>query len=372
MRLHPIVILAVGFFLVFLGYNAPQQFMLVVFEKSGQGERAQQALILLYVVIAIAGVILPRYAHKLGTVRRKMVVATITYVLFVIAVYFGGTLTMLGAAVVLGFGGTLLWATMNQGVLRYGSKWQGRGFAVINVAVATAIALGAKLFQWSFDVFGQETFLLFGGIAGTAIAAFAFLPSEHTEDRKAIEGDTHERGYGWGLAVSLLAIYCCNTIWGGCINGALMLYGDRQFGASFVNVVALTPLINCAAALFGGWLSDCVGRRFALMLSAVWYACAGVALALSHDTLTTYCVCACVVSAAHGSLYAAASGCMKLLQQRVQQRACFGLSTAGALAIAGMFSVSRMPVEFTFGILVVAGIVSAAIASIIYGVVKEQ
>ena len=375
MRLHPVLIVTLAFFLVFLGYNPPQQFMLAIFEERGEGALAQQVLVLLYVTIAIVGLVLPGIAHRLGSVRSTMIGAAATYALFVLVVASGHRSAMLGAAVVLGIGGTVLWGTMSRIIVTYGSEaGQGRSFGLVSVATSVAIAIGNKAFHRLWKPLGNNTFLVFTGAIVASIAIFALLPRERLEDAPAKSNAATKEGNGglW-LALALMSIHCCNAAWGGAINGGLMLFGKEHYGEAWINVIVVTPLVYCVAVIGGGWLTDRVGGVRTLLGSCCCFLGGVLLMTMFHKTVSWYSFGACIVAAAHGAIYAGVTGSIKaLLNERARKFACYGLSTGGGVAIAIALIVSRMSVEVTFGLLIAAAAASCAIAGILFGVVKAR
>lgn len=375
MRLHPVLVVMLGFFFVFLGYNPTQQFMISVFNDRGEGALAQEVLVVLYAMIAITGLMLPALAHRLGTARSTMMLGAATYVAFIIAVAFDHRAGMLGAAVILGMGGTLLWGTMSRIIVTYGSgAWQGRSFALISVATSIAIAIGNKTFSVLWQAISNQTFFVCAGTVAASMGIFALLPNERLDDASlSREKDTKKGSGGWWLAVALMGIHCCNATWGGAINGGLMLFGKERYGMAWINVITLTPLVYCAAVLGGGWLTDRVGGVRTLAGSCICFLFGATVMGMFHDTVEWYALGACIVSAAHGGIYAAVTGSIKrLLNEQARKFTCYGLSTAGGVAIVSALLVSRMSVSITFELLIAAAAVSCVIAGILFGVVKEK
>ena len=349
--------------------------MLGMFEDRGEGALAQQVLVLVYAVIAVAGMVLPLFAHRFGGVRSTMVCAAATYVVFILAVACSKRDTMLGAAALLGIGGTMLWATMSRIVVAYGnSAWQGRSFAAINVATSIAIAIGNKGFHELWTGIGNATLFICAAAAGCGIGFFLLLPTERLEDAVGKREVKQSCGvHGWGVAFALLALHCCNATWGGSINGGLMLFGQKKYGEAWINLISLTPLVNCAAALGGGWLTDRIGGVRALAWSYATFFIGVVLIARFHESVLGYGTGACIVAAAHGAIYAAVTGSIKkFLNARWQKIVCYGLSTSGALAIVVALLVSRMPVEITFGLLIGAGAVGCVVVGAMAWVVKSD
>lgn len=353
MKIHRTTwIIAASIFFVFAGYSPTQQFLLDSFEKQGRGDLAQAVLIVLYGALAATGLLLPKVSHRLPSIRATFVAAAITYVLFITTAAIANATAMITAAMLLGIGGALLWATVGRTVVEYtATELQGRSFAVIN----TAFGLGASIGVTAFQVGGTLSMLAVS--AGIGMAVLALLPGARLRGMK--EDHREKESGGKSVLWPLLGMNAMAMIFTGLLFGGIMLFGLRQFGARYGFIVSILPLANIAGGIIGGWLSDKSGRIHAIAAMLTCFLVSTGLIAFGREQFFAFATATILGSVMYGGLYAALQGCGKeLLSGEARANFFYFFQTSSSLGIVAAMIVSLSRIETIVNVLIAAALAS--------------
>jgi len=109
--------LSLGFFFIFLGYNAVQQYVTSYFSETDISKIGFQSLIIVYLFYLLSGPLSAVYVSKYGA-KKCMILGSLTYSLFIFILPFLNITLLWIASIILGIGASLLWTGQNSYLVR--------------------------------------------------------------------------------------------------------------------------------------------------------------------------------------------------------------------------------------------------------------
>ena len=105
-----VLFISLGFFCVFFGYGAVQQYLIPLFKLQGRENLAFMSLLFIYGSFLISGIFAPKIIPKFG-LKKSLITGANTYLIYTISIISKNTNFFLLASVLLGIGATFLWVS---------------------------------------------------------------------------------------------------------------------------------------------------------------------------------------------------------------------------------------------------------------------
>ncbi len=139
--------ISLGFFFIFFGFDASQQYLIPLLKLEGKEEMAFTSLLLIYGAFLLSGLIAPNLIPKLG-LKKSLFLGSAAYVLFILSLTTLHEPIIYASAIIVGIGAGFLWNASGQ----------------IIAAASGAHTLGSNLGL-------QYSSLLLGAMAGVGTGA---------------------------------------------------------------------------------------------------------------------------------------------------------------------------------------------------------
>lgn len=104
---------SLGFFWLFFGFAAAQQYLVPLLELQGRGEMALSVLLVLYTSFLISSIFISKIIYLFG-LKLSLILGALTYLLFSLSVIINNNLIIFLAAFLLGIGAALVWVSVGQ------------------------------------------------------------------------------------------------------------------------------------------------------------------------------------------------------------------------------------------------------------------
>ncbi len=156
---------SIGFFLVFFGFGAAQQYLVPLLKLQGKEDLALISLLLLYSSFLITGIIAPKIIDRLG-LKKSVLLGSTTYWIFTLGVITNSSPILFVASVLIGVGAALLWISSGQIIADSSTKHTlgrnlGFQFSTYLLGNLFGIAFGALL----LDIVTFNQFYIYFSIA---------------------------------------------------------------------------------------------------------------------------------------------------------------------------------------------------------------
>jgi MFS family permease len=149
-----VLLTSVGFFFVFFGFGAAQQYLVPLLSLQGKENLALTSLLILYFSFLVAGISAPKIISKLG-LKKSIVLGSSTYWIFTLSVTTGNPLVLMSASALIGIGAALMWISSGK---------------IISDS-STKANIGRNLgFQFALFLIGNLFGIAFGGFLITSVA----------------------------------------------------------------------------------------------------------------------------------------------------------------------------------------------------------
>jgi len=116
-----VLLVSIGFFFIFLGFSAVQQYLVPIFELEGNASVALNSLLLVYIFFTLSGFITPNLISRFG-LKKTMIIASIAYTTFTIAAFSANVNILYIFSILLGIAAPLLWTSGSTYVIRSVSR----------------------------------------------------------------------------------------------------------------------------------------------------------------------------------------------------------------------------------------------------------
>lgn len=110
---HNVLYIVLGYFWIFFGFNAAQQYLLVSFALMNKQQNAIFALLILYTTFLISGIFSSKIIAKLG-LKKSVILGALTYTVFIFSLISKNFNLIYFASVLIGLGAGLLWISSGQ------------------------------------------------------------------------------------------------------------------------------------------------------------------------------------------------------------------------------------------------------------------
>jgi len=104
---------SIGFFFVFFGFGAAQQYLVPLLTLQDMKDLALMSLFLLYTVFLVAGILAPKIISILG-LKKSILLGATTYWLFALSVILANPIVLFFISGLIGFGAALMWISSGQ------------------------------------------------------------------------------------------------------------------------------------------------------------------------------------------------------------------------------------------------------------------
>jgi len=182
-----VILISAVFFFVFAGFSAGQQYLTILFKRTGEEHLALVSLFLLYGTFLLAGTVVAKAIPLLGGLKRTLSLGACIYGLFIASIAFENTYLLLFSSVVMGFGGALLWVSSGKIIGDSSSnETAGRNFAyqvvAQNLGSIAGLMIGAHLLR---TVSFENMYLTLAAIVaiGAILTLFVKPSQQEVHDR---------------------------------------------------------------------------------------------------------------------------------------------------------------------------------------------
>ncbi|MBI5134673.1 MFS transporter [Candidatus Uhrbacteria bacterium] len=263
-----IVFLSFAFLLIFFGFDGLQQYITISFTQQGFKELGFVSLIIIYSVFTLANPIAAMVVSRLGA-KRSMMIAALFYTLYCLSLLSLRAELIVGASVLLGIAGALLWTAQTSYLVRASEPAvYGRNSGLFPTFFAIGAAGGVFVFGWILPMVGfEKSFFLFALFPLIAIILLLGLEDIRTQ----VQGTKWATVFGIArskTALRFAAIWFPFNFIQGLVLGALPLEISQIMG-SLRAVGVLTALFYISPIVLSysiGRLSDKIGRRSMITL----------------------------------------------------------------------------------------------------------
>ncbi len=161
-----IKLLALSFFIIFLGYNCVQQYLTVFFYEKGISFVGFYSLIIIYVLMLLSSPVAGMFVSKYGP-KRAMSIASLFYGLFILSLLSGSLILIYLSSALLGIAAAFLWNGQNIYLIKSSTEnVTGKGAGLFIFALSLSTVLG-NLMIWYLQHYFQ---------LGTIFLIFSVLP----------------------------------------------------------------------------------------------------------------------------------------------------------------------------------------------------
>ncbi len=275
------VILSTGFFFVFMGASAFQQFLIPYLTDKGvtSAFQASTILALVYISFLVWRAVVAYTLYYLGEYWSTVLGAT-TYSLFALAAF---TLNrfelLLIAAGMWGWGAAAMWISSTTQLLdATAATHYGRASGLLYTATTGGQAIGVLLLGLLMSVTRVE----FGppvaaAITGIGVAAFLFLPYQHTKRVKPRLAPVFQVLTVPRTGLAALFLFLSSLAFGLILGSFSQIIGSGQGHGMLALITAGYWIVRIFGSYAGGFIADWLGREQVLILS---FGIAGLGLLL--------------------------------------------------------------------------------------------
>lgn len=261
-------ILSIGFFSIFFGFSAAQQYVVPFFSDQGSVNVGFYSLILIYLFFMLSGPASSVFVSKYGS-KKCMLLGVLTYFVFIAALPLKSHAAVYLASSLLGIGASFLWTGQNTYVVKASDeKYYGAnsGFFSSIMMLGSGIGILALSHLSSKYNYGKSFFLLsiFPIIGFLILLKLKDIKSENTNNRfrlikKIISSKT---------ALRLSSLWFAVNFASGLVIGIIPMQIKDIFGLAYIGMLSsLFFFIPILLSFFFGKLYDRVGRNKTILAS---------------------------------------------------------------------------------------------------------
>lgn len=260
---------SIGFFFVFFGYGAAQQYLVPLLKLQGRENAALYALMLLYGAYLAGGIITPKFIKRWGP-KASLIGGAFTYFLFVLSVSSGSIPLLYAVSLLIGFGAAFLWISSAQIIADASAEnTMGRNLGFQNAIYLLGSFLGVVLGGLLVQYISLRVFYLFFAVSILISFYFFRLISGGNEIRSR-DGKFHLRYIFKKKFLLLFPIIFSAYFVSAQAFAAINLIVLGLFGFGFVATSAVVFRLSAITGSFlAGRASDLFGREKVLIISAV-------------------------------------------------------------------------------------------------------
>lgn len=260
--------LSLGFFFIFLGYNAVQQYITSFFSESDIAEVGFQSLIIIYLFFFISGPLSAVCVSKHGA-KRCMLIGSIIYSIFIFILPFSNRILIWLVSIFLGFAASLLWTGQNSYLVRVSNeKEYGANSGLFNTLLTLGsavgvLSLGLLISRLSFKI----SFL---GYSFLPLVGLLFL--NKLEDFRAKTAKNQltliKKSIKSIFALRLATFYFAFSFIFGLVIGILPIDIKNTLSLSYVGLLAFAFwIMPILFSYISGRISDITGRKRMILTS---------------------------------------------------------------------------------------------------------
>lgn len=265
-----ILLLSLGFFVIFFGYVFVHQYTTVYFQQLGLVDLGFQSLIIIYLFFTISSLFSAFFISKFGA-KNAMMIGASFYFLYIFSLLTKIPELILAVSALNGIAASLLWAGQNVYLIKASSeKFYGAnaGFFGASFSIGSGLGLLTIGFILSYLTF-NTVFLIASIFPIIGIAIFTQLKDLRTKIKT--DGVKQlKRSIKSVTALRLSTIWFCFYFISGFTLGLIPLHIKETLGVAFVGI--LMSIFWVAPGLLSyiiGKISDKVGRKRIILISYI-------------------------------------------------------------------------------------------------------
>ena len=271
-----VILISTGFFFLFFGTNALQQYLLLLFRADGRAELALITLVIIYGTFAVTGVFIAKIIPVLGGLKRSLIIGALTYVLFALSVASQSTPFIITIAFCMGIGAGLLWISSGQLILDSSSEHTARNLSFQMIALYAGNIFG--VFAGGYLIEHVSPFLMYLVLATSMLLSIPFFLSVRP---KREEVDIRPFKFGFLVDYRMLMLFpilFAAYFLQGQVFTAMNLVIVSALGLGFIPIIiSLVKVSNIIGTIGSGSVSDWYNKSVVLT-SLVVIALSGIAL----------------------------------------------------------------------------------------------
>lgn len=251
-----ILLVSVGFFLIFFGYGAAQQFIIPIFKTFGGETIALTSLIILYTTFAFGTILSPKLISKFGS-RRSFVISSIVYATFVFSISFGNQYLLYLVSFLQGLAGSMLFVNVGSYIIRVTKpkeRGESFGFQTSLFILGNLLGTAATTFLLNF-VTTQNIFLILSAFSFSGLIPFLGVKDLKTKISGRSFSDVYKVFLDKKIALLIPAIFITFFLWAQMFSSVNLII-QKSFGLQYVGIAGtLFYLIFFFSAYIVGYLT---------------------------------------------------------------------------------------------------------------------
>lgn len=346
-------VIAIGFFFIFFGFGATQQFLAAIFDAAGKARLALVSLLILYGAFAVGGLVVPYVLTRLP-LKKALVGAGATYVVFVVAAALGSPILLFAASVAIGVGAAFLWAASAEYITEtVREDARGRNLGIVSAGQVIGAFSGISFVTSLLPYVSAPSILaILGATAFIGVLAFLLVSERHPASHH--RATQYFASFREPLILVVVPLIVIGFFFLGVLLSGLPIFVGRRFTLASVGVVGAVVQGAFAVGTFAsGAFSDRIGR-YRTMVVAAFLFLVGALLLLNAPDIVVFTAGAAMAMVYSSMVYPVMSAVIGEWLPEEKRLHGFGMiQTAGAIGvIAAIVTSLFFSAEVLFRVLV--------------------
>jgi len=281
-----IKLLSLGFLLIFLGFNGVQQYVTLYFSDLGLAEVGFQSLILIYLFFTLFDPLSAVFVSKHGA-KRGMIVASVFYSAFILALLSGSTILIYLGSSLLGIAASLLWTGQNSYLIRASDKRSyGASSGLFNSFQSLGSTIGVFILGFLISIYLFKIPFLVFAVFPLLGAILLFGLKDFRAEQKVNHFRLIRKSITSKTALRLSSVWFAVNFVFGLVIGIIPLQIKGVLGLYYVGILSsLFYILPILLSYFFGKLSDEKGRKKMIVISYLLLTAGLISLSLSSQAL---------------------------------------------------------------------------------------
>ncbi len=267
-RNKDVLLVSLGFFLIFLGFGAAQQFIIPVFKTFGGERIALTSLIILYGTFALATSLTPKIISKLGS-KKSFLISNISYAAFILAIFSGNEYLLYLSSSVLGVAASMLWVNVGSYIIRITDKKErGEALGFQTALYILGNLVGVTITTFLLNIFSIDKIFLILSVF-SLVGTIPFLKVKDVKMKLAGRsiGDVYKVFRNSKIIFLVPTIFLTFFLWSQ-IYSSINIVIQNLFGITYVGVVGtLFYLAFFSSSYILGYLTKIFKKQKILIAS---------------------------------------------------------------------------------------------------------